>query len=196
MTEKELIQILQKTGALLEGHFLLSSGLHSDKYVQCAKILQYPDIAEKIGKSLVGKLMSSEIKKPDIVASPSIGGIIIGQEVGRALGIRHIFVEKDDSGKPVLRRGFQIDSDDTFVVVEDVITSGKSTNEVIEVLKSYGGKPLAVLSIINRSGKNEPIQGLPLFTLLNMDLLKYEPENCPLCKNGIPIEKPGSRKKV
>lgn len=194
MTEQELTQLLHMTGALLEGHFLLSSGLHSDKYIQCAKLLQYPDLAEEMGTLLAGKLNSAEIQKPNVIASPAIGGIIIGQEVGRALGIRHIFVEKDDLGKPVLKRGFQIDSDDTFVVVEDVITTGKSTKEVIEVLKALGGKPLAVLAIVNRSGKNEPIEGLPLLCLMNMDLLVYNPQDCPLCKSGLPIEKPGSRK--
>ena len=109
MNEKEILSLLSRTGALLEGHFLLSSGLHSDRYVQCAKLLQYPDIAEMVGRALSQKFRSQNFPAPDIVASPAIGGIVIGQEVARAMAIPHIFVEKDDTGKPVLRRGFEIE---------------------------------------------------------------------------------------
>ena len=196
MTEKELIELLQKTGALLTGHFLLSSGLHSDKHVQCAKLLQYPDLAECSGIALVEIFAGLNIRKPDFIASPAIGGIVIGQEVARSLNIRHIFIEKDDSGKPVLRRGLSVEPNEKFIVVEDVVTTGKSTKEVIDVLKAMGAQPIAAMSIINRSGKNEPIDGIHLISLATMNISTYRAEECPICAKGIPVEKPGSRKKL
>ncbi|MCD6418263.1 orotate phosphoribosyltransferase [bacterium] len=195
MNEKEILSLLSRTGALLEGHFLLSSGLHSDRYVQCAKLLQYPDIAEMVGRALSQKFRSQNFPAPDIVASPAIGGIVIGQEVARAMAIPHIFVEKDDTGKPVLRRGFEIEKGKKFIVVEDVITTGKSTNEVIELLRKGGGIAVGVLCIVDRSGTRElPFKDIPTISLIKLNVSTYNPAECPLCKENIPVVKPGSRK--
>ncbi len=206
MDTKELHELLERTGALLTGHFKLSSGLHSDKYVQCAKILQYPELAEQIGTELVKKYNNLGIDIPDLIASPAIGGIVIGQEVAEALtknrksSIRHIFVEKDGDGKPTLRRGFSIVRGEKFAVVEDVITTGKSTFEVVDLLERLGGKLTAILSIIDRTGKSfaDDMQirhiETPYISLVKLELNTYEPDNCPLCAKNIPIEKPGSRK--
>lgn len=195
MNENDVLRILQKTGALLEGHFLLSSGLHSDRYVQCAKVLQYPDIAERLGTELANMYKNNNLSKPDIIASPAIGGIVIGQEIARALKVPHIFIEKDSNGKPSLRRGFSIQQEQKFIVVEDVITTGKSTNEVIKLLTALGGHPIAILTIIDR--KREPnslFPNLPLISLAKLDILTYKPDECPLCKKNLPLIKPGSRK--
>ncbi len=195
MNQSEILHILQKTGALLEGHFLLSSGLHSDRYVQCAKLLQYPDIAEQFGTELANLYTSDSFSKPDIIASPAIGGIVIGQEVARAMKIPHIFVEKDSDGKPSLRRGFSIQQGQKFIVVEDVITTGKSTNEVIKLLMALGGHPIAVLAIIDRRREPKfPFPNLPIISLAKLDILTYKPDECPLCKKNLPLVKPGSRK--
>ena len=201
MKFEEIIALLEKTGALLEGHFLLSSGLHSNRYVQCAKLLMYPDIAEKVGLALAEKFMESdccpEITKenmPDIVVSPALGGLIIGQEVARKLGRRHIFVEKPDGKTPSLRRGFSIQSGDRFVVVEDVVTTGKSTKEVLSIINELGGEPVAVLSIIDRTGNKACPFDIPFISLIELEFEIYKPYECPICKEGIPLTKPGSRK--
>jgi len=192
-TEK-FIKILEETEALLEGHFLLSSGLHSDKYVQCAKLLQYPAVAETTGIDLAGQIKYSGLYMPDFIASPAIGGIVIGQEVAKALGIRHNFIEKDSEGKPILRRGFNIKPGEKFIVVEDVVTTGKSTHEVLDTAKKMGAEPVAVLSIINRTGSKKSPFGIPFEYLVKLELNTYNPKNCPLCSEGIPLIKPGSRK--
>ncbi len=196
MTEKEVIELLEKTGALLTGHFKLSSGLHSDRYVQCAKLLQYPQLARQVGQALAERLENSGFNLPEVVVSPALGGIIIGQEVAGALGVRHIFVEKDDEGKPVLRRGFTVARGENFVVVEDVVTTGRSTAEVIDLISSMGGEIVAVLSIVDRTGGKQPRFMAPFISLVKLDFNVYEPENCPLCAQGIPAEKPGSRKGI
>ena len=193
MTQEQVIEMLERTGALLSGHFKLSSGLHSDKYVQCAKLLQYPELARRLGTELANRLRDSGFTLPEVVASPALGGIIIGHEVAAALGVRHIFVEKDSQGKPVLRRGFSIAKGANFVVVEDVVTTGRSTAEVIDLLMSMGGEPVAVLAIVDRTGGKEPLFKAPFISLVTLDFKVYEPENCPLCAQGVPIEKPGSR---
>jgi len=220
MNDEELYKLLERTGALLTGHFKLSSGLHSDKYVQCAKLLQYPEMAEQVGVELAKRYENTICngrtidKIPDVIASPAIGGIVIGQEVAKALSsgqttcsgrttnIRHIFVEKDSDGKPTLRRGFSIAQDETFAVVEDVITTGKSTLEVIDLLTELGGKAVAILSIIDRtncrghtSSDGNPEFDIPFISLTKLDFNTYEPDKCPLCAQNIPIEKPGSRRR-
>ncbi len=192
MNTKELLNILEKTGAILDGHFLLSSGLHSNRYIQCAKLLQYPAHAEELGRALADKFMSLSLGKPDVVASPALGGIIIGHEVARALKKPHIFVEKVN-GKLTLRRGFSIEPGSKFVVVEDVATTGKSIMEVISLLNDLGGIPMAVLTIIDRFGNRElPFRDIPFIYLEKLTIETYEPNNCPLCKRGIPVDKPGS----
>ena len=195
MKRERLLELLKKTGALLEGHFLLSSGLHSDMYIQCAKLLQYPDIAEEVGRELALKFVHDGLPAADLVASPALGGLIIGHEVARALNVRHIFVEKDSEGKPTLRRGFDIHRGEKFIVIEDVVTTGKSSREVIDVLQAIGGKPVAICAIVDRSsGRELPFGGIPLIALEKFTIATYTPKECPLCARGIEVVKPGSRK--
>ena len=179
---------LRETGAILEGHFLLSSGLHSDKYVQCASLLQHPHHAEWCGAQLSESIPDEDY---DLVISPAVGGIVIGQEVARALGIRHIFVEKEN-GDPALRRNFHISEEEVALVVEDVVTTGKSTKEVMNLARSMGAEIAAVCSIVNRGGGNT--LGVPFAALTELDIKVYDPENCPLCDAGKSVVKPGSRK--
>lgn len=195
-----LIELFKRYNAILEGHFLLSSGLHSDRYLQCALILQYPDLAEKIAI-----LLFEEIRKQfsfwqeiNVVVSPSLGGIIIGQELARVIKtfsnkqVRAIFTERDDNGNMVLRRGFEIFCEDKIIVVEDVVTTGKSTKEVIDVVKTFSNNILAICSIFNRAKEiNFP---LPYFYIEKVEVNNYKPEECPLCRQNIPLVKPGSRK--
>jgi orotate phosphoribosyltransferase len=190
----ELLELFKSKNALLEGHFILSSGLHSDRYLQSALLLQYPKIAEDMGKMIAEKFPGPV----DTVISPAIGGLIIGQEVARAKGTRAIFSEKDDQGKPVLRRGFELSPKEKVLVVEDVITTGLSTGEVIALVEKAGAYLVGVGSVVNRSGgenKNLAKWGKPVVSLLNLNVESWKPEACALCKKGIPAVKPGSRKK-
>lgn len=197
MNEAELVDLLSKTGALMDGHFLLSSGLHSNRYVQCAKLLQYPDVAELVGLALAEKLTLAGVDTVNFVASPAIGGIIVGQEVARSMGIRHIFVEKDKNGTPKLRRGFEVAKGEKFIIAEDVITTGKSTNEVMEVIGELGGELIAVVAIVDRSaGRDLPFSQVPLYSLAKLDISTYTADQCPLCDDSIPLVKPGSRTKI
>lgn len=176
-----------RTGALLKGHFLLSSGLHSDQYMQCALLLSHPRAAEQLGAA-VARLAG---EKPDLVLSPAMGGVIIGQEVARALGVRHVFAERE-GGVMTLRRGFALQPGERAVLVEDVITTGKSSGEVIALAASKGARVTAALSIVCRS-KTPPDMGVPVRSLLNLEIASWRPEDCPLCKQGTPAVKPGSR---
>jgi orotate phosphoribosyltransferase len=187
MVQTETIRRLTETGAMLEGHFLLSSGLHSNRYVQCARILMFPEHAEWCADRLAEKLPPKGI---DLVVSPAIGGIVIGQEVAHTLDVPHIFVEKDN-GVPVLRRGFTIEKGTRCIVVEDVVTTGKSTLEVIKVIEEAGGKVVAACAIVDRSAgvKLE----VPFHALAKLEIEVFEPEDCTLCKKDIPLVKPGSR---
>ena len=180
------MQAFHETGAYLKGHFRLTSGLHSDEYLQCALVLQHPEIAERFGCN-----MAAQLGPADVVVSPAIGGLIIGHEVARALGCRFIFTERD-AGKMTLRRGFSIRPGEVAVVVEDVITTGGSTREVIELIQAAGARVSAAGSIIDRSGGRADL-GVPRFALATLNVVAYTAEECPLCKKGIPIEKPGSR---
>ncbi|MCG3206034.1 MAG: Orotate phosphoribosyltransferase [Elusimicrobia bacterium] len=189
----DLLSLFKSKQALLEGHFILSSGLHSDRYMQSALLLQYPDISEDLGKRLADYFP----QKIDTVISPAIGGLIIGQEVARAKKCRAIFSEKNEAGRPVLRRGFDLTPQEKVLVVEDVITTGLSTGEVIELVHSTGAELVGIGSVVNRAGGENPTLakfGKPVFSLLNLKVESWKPENCALCKKGIPAVKPGSRK--
>ncbi len=187
MPKRTILERLEETKAILDGHFLLSSGLHSNRYIQCAKLLQHPIHATWCGEHLADILPDEEI---DVVVSPAIGGIIIGHEVARALDVRHIFVEKVD-GTPTLRRGFHIFEGDNAVVVEDVITTGKSTNEVIDVIRKAGGRVVCACAIVNRGGGEK--LDVPFVALTELNIEVFEPEHCPMCLEGMPFVKPGSR---
>ena len=182
-----MIEILKETDALLEGHFLLSSGKHSNRYVQCAKVLRYPDKAEQILKPVAEKLKEMDI---DVLVGPAMGGIIVAYELGRQLGLEAIFTERVDNIM-ALRRGFEIKEWSKVVICEDVVTTGKSSMEVKELLESMGAKVLAIASIIDRtSSKLE----LDVISSLRVDIDTYDKEDCPLCESGIEVVKPGSRK--
>lgn len=189
MTEKEVLGIFKKHNALLTGHFRLSSGLHSEKYLQCALVLQYPDIAEKLSKELAKKFSG---KKIDIVVGPALGGVTLAYEVARALGVRGLFTERQE-GKMALRRGFSIEKDENVLVVEDVVTTGGSTKEVIDVVKALGGVVVGVGSVIDRSSRTIDF-GAPFHALAKVKVETFEEKNCALCKKNIPVTKPGSRK--
>ena len=190
MNQQEVKSLFEKYKALLSGHFLLSSGLHSDTYFQSALILQHPDVAGRLAHAL-GMQITETVKNFDLVVSPALGGIVIGQEIGRALGCRAIFCERVD-GALAMRRGFTIAPKERCLVVEDVITTGLSTREVIEVVKANGGEIAAVASLVDRSAGKVDF-GVPRFSLLSLEVKSYKPEECPLCKQGTPAVKPGSR---
>jgi len=188
MTEAEVLTIFRRSGALLEGHFRLSSGLHSPGYLQCALVLQHPHEAEVLGAALA-KLVRS--LGADTVLSPAMGGIVIGQEVGRALGVRAIFAERQD-GALTLRRGFALEPGEKVVVVEDVVTPGGSTRETMDVARAAGAVVVGACAIVDRSGGKQGLD-VPFHALLPMDVTTYPPDACPLCQQGIAVVKPGSR---
>ena len=188
MTDTEVLDLFRQSGALLEGHFRLSSGLHSDRYLQSALVLQQPDFAEQLGRAL-GK--RTEHLQPTAVLSPALGGIVIGQEVGRALHVRALFAERQD-GALTLRRGFTLAPSDRVLVVEDVITTGGSTRETIAVAEAGGARVIGAAAIIDR-GSDVARLNVPLQSLVRMEVPAYSPESCPLCAKGIPVVKPGSR---
>jgi orotate phosphoribosyltransferase len=188
MTEKELLKLFDKYNALLTGHFRLSSGLHSEKYLQCALILQYPAPAEKLAEGLAGKFSKSKI---DVVVGPALGGITLAYEVARALGVRGLFAERQES-KMVLRRGFTIEKGENVLVVEDVVTTGGSTKEVIGLVRSFGGKVVGVGCVIDRS-QGAVDFGAPFAALAKIKIETYKESECPLCKRDVPVTKPGSR---
>ena len=188
---KKIVKLMEESGALLTGHFRLSSGLHSEKYIQCALLLEDPGRARYAGGELAGAIVERlRGARPDLVISPAMGGVIIGHEVARALGARFVFTERFD-GRMTLRRGFRIGGGERAVVVEDVVTTGGSTREVIDAVREAGGTVMAVGSIVNRGGDID--FGLPFISLHRVEITNYEPEACPLCREGIPVVKPGSR---
>jgi len=185
---ESILQEFRNTGAYLKGHFRLTSGLHSNEYMQCALVLQHPAIAEKFGREL-----ASHFSKVDIVVSPAVGGLIIGHEVARALGARFLFTERDPAtGKMILRRGFTVKPGETAVVIEDVVTTGGSTRDVIETLQAAGVIVTGAASIIDRSGGRADL-GVPKVALATLEVTAWPADFCPLCQEGIPVEKPGSR---
>jgi orotate phosphoribosyltransferase len=175
-------------GALLEGHFRLTSGLHSSGYLQCALVLQHPREAEACGEEIAAKVRDLN---PHVVLSPALGGIVIGQEVGRALGVRAIFAERQD-GKLTLRRGLSLDAGERVLVVEDVVTTGGSTRETMEVARAAGATVVGAAAIIDRGGGQQNLD-VPFHALATISLPTYQPESCPLCAAGQPVVKPGSR---
>jgi orotate phosphoribosyltransferase len=188
MLASDVLRVFRDSGAFLEGHFRLSSGLHSPGYLQCALVLQHPRHAETLGAALAAAATGWT---PTVVLSPALGGIVIGQEVGRALGVRAIFAERTD-GALALRRGFALASEDRVLVVEDVLTTGGSTRETIDVATSHGASVVGAASIIDRSGGRHGLT-VPFAALCPMDLPTYAPEACPLCAAGSLATKPGSR---
>jgi len=186
---EDLLAVFRKTGALLEGHFVLRSGLHSRKYFQCAILLQHTDIAAQVCRQLADKLREFDC---DTVISPALGGIIVGQEVGRSLGKRHIFVEKED-GKLVLRRGFQISRNERFIVVEDVVTRGGRVQETIDIVRAHDGIVSAVGVIVDRSGETKPDFGCPFLSLVEMTVENFPANDLPPDLATIPAIKPGSK---
>ena len=191
MEPEKVIDEFRQTGALLEGHFQLTSGLHSTVYLQCARVLQFPEKAETFGRAIAEKFADAGIQ---LVASPAIGGIVIGHEVARALGARFIWSERE-GGEMTLRRGFTVSPGEKTLVVEDVITTGGSTRETIEALQQAGGDVVAAASIIDRSGGSVEV-GVPRVALATLRVLAVEPESCDACRSGEAVSKPGSRKRT
>jgi len=188
MTRDELLDLFRRSGALLDGHFRLSSGLHSGGYLQCALVLQHPRDAEALARALATHVSALA---PSVVLSPALGGIVIGHEMARALGVRAIFAERQD-GTLTLRRGFALEPGDRVLVVEDVVTTGGSTRETIDVALAAGATFVGAASIVDRSGAKAAL-GVPYHALLPISLPTYDPAVCPLCAAGSPVVKPGSR---
>lgn len=189
MRDDEVLERFRRTGALLEGHFLLTSGLHSTNYLQCALVLQYPSEAEALAHAIAGEFGEQKI---ETVVAPAIGGIIIGWEVARALGVRSVWTERE-GGRMTLRRGFTINPGERVLVVEDVITTGGSTRETVEALRDAGAHVVGAASIVDRSGGRAEV-GVPRVALVTLDVPAFAPDSCPLCADAIPLVKPGSRK--
>lgn len=188
-----VLELFAQTGAYLEGHFRLSSGLHSSGYLQSALVLQHPQYAERLGQSLAAALLTlTKGEAPGLVISPALGGMIIGHEVARALGVRFLFTERDADRRMSLRRGFTLAPGERAVVIEDVITTGGSTREVIEIVHAAGAVPIAAGSIIDRSGGEAELR-IPRVALETLTVPVFEPAQCPLCAKGEPVIKPGSR---
>jgi orotate phosphoribosyltransferase len=187
-SREEMLDLFRKSGALLEGHFRLSSGLHSTGYLQCALVLQSPPDAERLGQAIAARVRDL---RPTVVLSPALGGVVIGHEVARALGVRALFAERQD-GILTLRRGFMVSETDRVLVVEDVLTTGSSTRETMQVATAAGGRVVGVAAIVDRSSGAAAFE-VPFHALLAVDLPTYQPEACPLCAKGQPVVKPGSR---
>lgn len=189
MTKEQALQIFKDSGALLEGHFLLTSGLHSPQYFQCAKVLQYPQYAEKLCRVIADHFRDQKI---DCVISPAIGGIVAGQEVGRLLNTRAIFAEREND-QMTLRRGFGIKPGERVLAVEDVVTTGGSVREVIALAQELGAEVVGAAFIVDRSGGHAAFD-VPFFSVFSMEVITYYADECPLCKAGSEPVKPGSRK--
>lgn len=189
MNREEVVERFRRTGALLEGHFVLTSGLHSPQYLQCALVLQHPPEAEAFGRAVAAQFRNTGV---ETVAAPAIGGIVIGWEVARALGARSIWTEREE-GRMTLRRGFAVRPGERVLVVEDVITTGGSTRETCDALRAAGALVVGAASIIDRSGGRSDV-GVPRVALATLEVPAVSPADCPLCARGVPAVKPGSRK--
>lgn len=186
----EILDLFRQTGALLHGHFILRSGLHSREFFQCALLLQNPLIAEKVCGALAEKLRPFDAAT---VISPAVGGILVGHEVGRQLGKKHIFAEKDGQGALILRRGFEIAQGERFIVAEDVVTRGGRVQETIDIVRQHGGVVVAAGAIVDRSGGNLPDFGCPFFGLVEMNVETFPPDRIPDDLKNVPAIKPGSK---
>jgi orotate phosphoribosyltransferase len=187
--EQEVLEIFRKVGALLEGHFLLTSGLHSLAYVQCARLLQYPHLAARVVVPLVEEFRSRDV---EVVVGPALGAIPLVYELARQLGSRAIWAERVD-GRLALRRSFAVGRNERVLVAEDVVTTGGSVREVVDLVRSVGAEVVGVAALVDRTGGRDPGFGVPFAAVLRLDLETYPPEACPLCLQGLPVEKPGSR---
>jgi orotate phosphoribosyltransferase len=188
MNQDALLDLFRTSGALLDGHFRLTSSLHSPGYLQCALVLQHPQHAETLGREIAARTRDLT---PTVVLSPALGGVVIGHEVGRALGVRAIFAERHE-GRLTLRRGFSVTAHDRVLVIEDVLTTGGSTRETMDVAHAAGGHVVGAASVVDRSGGRIRFD-VPFHALLEVALPTYEPDTCPLCAQGLPVVKPGSR---
>lgn len=188
MNQADVLKLFKDTGALLEGHFLLTSGLHSPQYFQCAKVLQYPQHAQKLCWEIAYNYLCEKVS---VVVGPALGGIVVAQEVARLMNARSIFAEREN-GKMTLRRGFEIRSTDRVLVVEDVVTTGGSINEVISLAQDAKAALVGVGFLVDRSQDRVQFD-VPKFSAIKMDVVTYPPEDCPLCQKNIPLVKPGSR---
>ncbi|PID80885.1 orotate phosphoribosyltransferase [bacterium DOLZORAL124_64_63] len=188
MTEEKVLNLMEELGALHSGHFLLSSGLHSNRYFQCARILQFPDLARELGLALADFFQETPC---DLVVSPALGGILIGHEVARAMGRRFVFTERKD-GEMQIRRGFGIEEGEKVIIAEDVVTRGTSILEVVKCVEEAGGKVVGLTSIIDRTGGDAGLP-LPLHSLAKVKVETWQPDGCPLCREGQELVKPGSR---
>ena len=189
MDKQKILQIFRETEVMLEGHFLLTSGRHSDKYMQCAKIFQYPAYSQMFCKELAQRFADTKI---DMVAGPAVGGIIIAYETSRHLGVKNVFAEREN-GKMTFRRGFEIEKGMNILVMEDVVTTGGSVKEVMELIANIGANVVGVGCLVDRSNGKVDL-GVRLEAILSMEVKSYEQENCPICRQGLPLVKPGSRK--
>ncbi len=189
MDQDQALDIFRITDGLMEGHFLLTSGLHSPQYFQCAKVLQYPNYTEVLCEEIVNHFAKTDI---DVVIAPALGGIVVAQEVGRQLGRRTIFAERAN-GKMTLRRGFQLMPGEKVLVVEDVVTTGGSVKEVMDIVEEYDCEIVGLGLIVDRSGGRAKFD-VDVFSIVQMDVVTYDPETCPFCIEGVPLVKPGSRK--
>jgi len=188
MTKERVMEILKEAGVLLEGHFLLTSGRHSDKYLQCAKIFQDTKYSEELCAALAEKYKDAGV---ELVIGPAIGAIQMSYEVSRHLVVKNIFAERED-GKMTLRRSFEITEGQRVLVVEDVVTTGGSVREVIDIVREHGGEVVGVGVVVDRTGGKIDF-GVPLESVISLDVVSYEPDECPLCKENKPLVKPGSR---
>ena len=188
MTEAKVLTLMEELGALHSGHFLLSSGLHSDRYFQCARILQFPDLARELGAALAAFYPETPC---DVVVSPALGGILVGHEVARALGRRFVFTERKD-GEMMIRRGFGLEPGERVIIAEDVVTRGTSLLEVARVVEAAGGVVVGLISIIDRTSGDVELP-LPLKSLAKVKVETWSADQCPLCRQGVELVKPGSR---
>ena len=186
--DNNVMELFEKSGAVLHGHFILTSGLHSDTYMQCAKLFEFGDISESLCKQAAEKVSKY---KPDVIVSPATGAIIFGYELSKQLGIPNMFAERE-KGEFTLRRGFELKKGANVVIAENVVTTGGSVKEVIELIGKLGGNVKAVVEVVDRSGGKVDF-GVPNESLLQIDVKTYEPDNCPMCKAGSPAVKPGSK---
>jgi orotate phosphoribosyltransferase len=188
MTEAEMMNLMSELGALKRGHFELSSGLHSDTYFQCAQVLQFPELATELGRQIAARF---ETDLCDLVVSPALGAVLLGHEVARAMGRRFVFTERKE-GEMRLRRGFEIATGERALIVEDVVTRGTSTREVADIVTRHGGRICGLAALVDRTGDAAALPA-PLTSLLRVEVATYDPGDCPLCAEGLPLVKPGSR---